>query len=340
LRRFTSVEARIDAAAHLLLDSLPARGLSGALVEFLVFGLKQAWACLFGGAMLAVIIATRLWWPDDAPLARHDFLVLAAVTIQIAMLAFRLETAAEVKVILMFHVVGTLMEIFKTSAGSWIYPEESFLRIAGVPLFSGFMYAAVGSYFARILRTFDVRYRNYPPQAATVVLCIAIYANFFTHHFMPDLRAILFAATAALYWRTVVHYRVFRFRHRMPLLLGFLLVALFIWFAENIGTWSRAWIYPGQADYWTPVSISKLGAWYLLMIISFVLVTLVHRPRPLDEPTTLAEGHEKHTSESDATLRGAVERRDALPDAPVAESVASTARSVRPAFRRLDGPED
>jgi Protein of unknown function (DUF817) len=198
LRRFTSVEARIDAAAHLLLDSLPARGLSGALVEFLVFGLKQAWACLFGGAMLAVIISTRLWWPDDAPLARYDFLVLAAVTIQIAMLAFRLETAAEAKVILIFHVVGTLMEIFKTSAGSWIYPEESFLRIAGVPLFSGFMYAAVGSYFARILRTFDVRYRNYPPQAATVVLCIAIYANFFTHHFMPDLRAILFAATVAL----------------------------------------------------------------------------------------------------------------------------------------------
>jgi hypothetical protein len=54
-----------------------------------------------------------------------------------------------------------------------------------------------------------------------------------------------------------VHYRVFRFRHRMPLLLGFLLVALFIWLAENIGTWSRAWIYPGQANGWTPVSISE-----------------------------------------------------------------------------------
>ena len=76
----------------------------------------------------------------------------------------------------------------------------------------------------------------------------------------------------------------------MPLLLGFLLVALFIWFAENIGTWSRAWIYPGQADAWTPVSIGKLGAWYLLMIISFVLVALVHRPRPVDETATSANG--------------------------------------------------
>lgn len=26
--------------------------------------------------------------------------------------------------------------------------------------------------------------------------------------------------------------------------------------------------------------MSKLGSWYLLMIISVVLVTLVHRPRP------------------------------------------------------------
>ena len=159
---------------------------------------------------------------------------------------------------------------------------EGLLRIGGVPLFSGFMYASVGSYLARISRIFDMRYTSYPPLWTTLLLAAAIYINFFAHHFVVDLRYALFAATALLYLRTVVHYRVFRFRHRMPLLVGFLLVALFIWFAENIGTWSRAWIYPGQADAWTPVSIQKLGAWYLLMIISFVLVTLVHRPQPLD----------------------------------------------------------
>ena len=37
------------------------------------------------------------------------------------------------------------MEVFKTEAGSWTYPEDNLLRIGGVPLFSGFMYAAVGS---------------------------------------------------------------------------------------------------------------------------------------------------------------------------------------------------
>lgn len=289
MSRFTSVEARIDAAAHAVLDRLPRGGFYGALVEFLVFGLKQAWACLFGGAMLALIMATKLWWPQESGLARYDFLFVSAVAIQLAMLALRLEKPSEAKVILIFHIVGTAMEIFKTSAGSWAYPEENFFRIGGVPLFSGFMYAAVGSYLARVSRIFDMRYTSYPPLWATMLLCAAIYVNFFAHHFTIDIRYGLFVITAVLYFRTVVHYRVFRFRHRMPLLLGFLLVALFIWFAENIGTWSRAWIYPGQHDGWTPVSIQKLGAWYLLMIISFVLVTLVHRPRPMDTSSKAVE---------------------------------------------------
>jgi uncharacterized membrane protein YoaT (DUF817 family) len=282
LKRFTSVEAAIDAAAHEVLDRLPARGLSGAAVEFLVFGLKQGWACLFGGAVLFLILATKFLWPAHFPLARYDFLFLAALTIQVAMLWLRLETLSEAKVILIFHVVGTAMELFKTSAGSWIYREDNFFRLGGVPLFSGFMYAAVGSYIARISRIFDMRYSHYPPMWETMLLCAAIYVNFFTHHFIIDMRYALFAATALVYRRTVVHYRVFRHRLKMPLLVGFLLVALFIWLAENIGTWSRAWIYPGQEAGWTPVSIGKLGAWYLLMIISYVLVTLVHRPQSLD----------------------------------------------------------
>ena len=102
--------------------------------------------------------------------------------------------------------------------------------------------------------------------------------NFFSHHYVWDIRLILFAATFILYARCMVHYRVFRGNHKMPLLLGFLLVALFIWIAENIGTWSKAWLYPGQENGWRMVSPEKLGAWYLLMIISFVLVRLVQKP--------------------------------------------------------------
>jgi uncharacterized membrane protein YoaT (DUF817 family) len=282
LNRFTSLEQRIDAAAHVVLDRMPRSGVSGALIEFLVFGLKQAWACLFGGLMLAAVIATHYFWPQDTALARYDFLFLFALGVQISMLALKLEKLEEAKVILIFHLVGTAMELFKTQAGSWVYPEANLIRIGGVPLFSGFMYASVGSYIARITRIFDMRYSNYPDMRLTLALASAVYVNFFTHHFTIDVRIALFAFTALLFWKTWVHYRVFRFRHRMPLLLGFFLVALFIWVAENIGTYSRAWLYPGQENGWTPVSLVKLGAWYLLMIISFVLVTIVHRPRKPD----------------------------------------------------------
>ena len=129
-----------------LAGKLAGRGRFGvALYEFLRFGAKQAWACLFGGLMRAAA-GYALVVSQDALLARYDFLTLAALGIQAALLLLRMETWAEAKVILMFHAVGTVMEIFKTSAGSWIYPEANLLRIGGVPLFTGFMYAAVGSY--------------------------------------------------------------------------------------------------------------------------------------------------------------------------------------------------
>ena len=141
-----------------------------------MFGIKQGWACLFGGAMLALIIATKYLPPDALGLARYDFLFLAALAIQLSMLAFKLETMSEAKVILIFHLVGTAMEIFKTSAGSWIYPEENFFRIGGVPLFSGFMYAAVGSYIIQAWRLLDVRIRHHPPYWLATLVALAIYA--------------------------------------------------------------------------------------------------------------------------------------------------------------------
>ncbi|MEO1552292.1 MAG: DUF817 domain-containing protein [Pseudomonadota bacterium] len=249
------------------------------VVEFLVFGIKQAWACLFGGLLLVGIVATHYLYPEGAALARYDFLVVYALGIQAVFLITRLERPSEAIVILIFHLVGTVMEVFKTEAGSWLYPEQNLLRIGGVPLFSGFMYAAVGSYFARVARGFEFRWRAYPPVWMTLALAIAIYVNFFSHHFTVDIRYGLFALTAIIFWRTDVHYRVWRWRHRMPLLLGFFLVSLFIWIAENVATFGQIWLYPNQEAGWHMVSVQKLGGWYLLMIISWVLVTLVHRPQ-------------------------------------------------------------
>jgi uncharacterized membrane protein YoaT (DUF817 family) len=260
--------------------------LRGYAFEFLWFGLKQGWACLFGGAMLALIVGTHLLWPDGAPVSRYDFLVIGALLIQAAMLALRLESREEARIIFVFHVAGTVMELFKTAHGSWVYPEDSVLRIGMAPLFSGFMYAAVGSYIARVQRIFHVRVRRYPPLWTTWVLATAIYVNFFAHHWLPDVRIVLFAATAVLFGRGWFYFTADRARRRMPLLLGFGLVALFIWFAENLATFGRAWAYPGQADGWEMVGVEKLGSWFLLMIISIVLVSIVHRPEA--EPSSSA----------------------------------------------------
>ncbi|MEM9168966.1 MAG: DUF817 domain-containing protein [Pseudomonadota bacterium] len=246
--------------------------------EFLAFGIKQAWACLFGGLLLAMILATGAW-PDAAPLARYDFLFFFALAVQAAFLATRLERLDEATVILLFHVVGTAMEVFKTAAGSWIYPDTNFFRIGGVPMFSGFMYAAVGSYLSRVVRIHEFEFSRYPPRRWTLLLAAAIYVNFFTHHFAPDVRVALLLAAVVLFWGVSVSFRVWRRRFRMPLLLGFFLVAFFIWIAENVGTAAGAWMYPEQRAGWRLVSLRKLDAWYLLMLISWTLVTVVHAPR-------------------------------------------------------------
>ncbi|MEM9233291.1 MAG: DUF817 domain-containing protein [Pseudomonadota bacterium] len=247
--------------------------------EFLVFGIKQAWACLFGGLMVAALLITGFWWPEDMPLARYDFLFLFALSVQIVFLATGFERPREALVILTFHAVGTAMEVFKTAHGSWVYPEASLIRIGEVPLFSGFMYGAVGSYLARVVRVFDFRFTRYPRRRWTVLLAVLIYLNFFTHHFGPDIRWGLFLGTAILFAPTVVHYRVWRWQHKMPLLLGFVLVAGFIFLAENIGTLTGSWLYPNQQEGWEPVPIGKFGSWLLLMILSWVLVTIIHAPR-------------------------------------------------------------
>ena len=277
--KFSTISDWLSSQREALRGRFVTGPVSSGVFEFVSFGIKQGWACIFGGLLLALILAPHLWYPSNAPVSRYDFLVIAAVVIQLVLLATGLETLEEARIIFVFHVVGTVMEIFKTSAGSWIYPEENLLRIGGVPLFSGFMYAAVGSYLARVWRIFHFRFDHFPPLWQQGLLAAAIYVNFFAHHYLVDIRYTLFAACALVYWRTWVNFRPDETDRKMPLLLGFGLVALFIWFAENLGTLARAWTYPGQEAAWKLVSPAKFGSWYLLMIISFMLVAFLHRTR-------------------------------------------------------------
>lgn len=243
--------------------------------ECVMFVLKQGWACLFGGLLLLAVIFTNAIWAEEWSIARYDALFAFAVLVQAAMLLFKMETWREARVIALFHLTGTAMEFFKVSAGSWAYPEDALFMVLGVPLFSGFMYASVGSYIARVIRIFDMRFTPYPPFWMTVVLATAIYVNFFAHHFVPDIRLVLFAATVLLFGRTRILFTIGK-TYWMPMPLAAFLASFFLWIAENIGTLTGTWVYAGSATFdWA--SLSKMGSWYLLLYVSFVTVTLVIR---------------------------------------------------------------
>lgn len=222
------------------------------------------------------MIGTSFWYPIDF-LHRYDFIFLSAIAFQIVLLACKLETPKEAVVIVFFHLVATIMELFKTSdsIASWTYPEAYIFGIGNVPLFTGFMYSAVGSYLARVWRIFDFRYVNYPNKLSSIILVAFIYINFFTHHFIVDLRWVLLVAVSVLFFKTKIYFKVISEYRNMSLLFGWLLVSVFIWFAENIATFANIWIYPNQTNGWEMVPIAKLSSWYLLMLLSFVLVSII-----------------------------------------------------------------
>lgn len=250
--------------------------LPDVVAEFVMFVLKLGWASLFAGLLLFGLIGTKLFWDVEWAFQRYDALFLYAVALQILFLILRLESIDEAKVILLFHLTGTAMEFFKVSAGSWAYPEPGLVKILNVPLFTGFMYASVGSFMARAIRIFNMRFAPFPPFVWTCLLAVAIYVNFFAHHFVVDLRVGLFAATALLYWRTWVWFQIGDNTYRMPFVLAGLLTSFFLWVAENVGTLTGTWLYPGQGET-ELVSLAKMGSWYLLIYVSFATVTVVYR---------------------------------------------------------------
>ena len=243
------------------------------LIEFLIFGFKEARACVFAGSFFAVLIVSRYLPLGDLP--RYDFIFLAAIAIQVVLLATRIESGREAVVLCLFHAIGLALELFKThpSVASWSYPEPGYLKIGTVPLYSGFMYAAVASYMCQAWRIFDLELTHYPPYWLSAPLCIAIYANFFTNHYVRDVRLILIPAVFVIFARTRVDFTVWRgIRRHMPLVISFALIGFFIWVAENIATFFGAWVYPEQTARWTTVSFQKFSSWFLLVIISFLIV--------------------------------------------------------------------
>lgn len=250
-------------------------------LELWHFFIANLRASYFGAFLLSVFLITEI---VPVPLiSRYDFIFLAAVGYQICALVFRLERLREFSVIILFHILATVMELFKTNPaiGSWSYPaiESATFTIATVPLFSGFLYSAVGSYISRAFIFLKLSYDQFPAYFHLWIIAILIYLNFFTHHFFYDIRYILFAYVFFIFWRTKVYFQAHEKRRSMPFLLTAGLTAFFVWIAENIETVTRIWLYPSQIEHWHFVSFNKIGSWFLLLILSFALVSIIYRDK-------------------------------------------------------------
>ena len=266
--RLSSLDAALlDPRPLPLLAALPR-----PLLELAYFTVKEARACLFAGLFfVAIFLVPR---EGILGLPRYDALLLIAIAIQAWMVLAKLETLDELKAICLFHVVGFALELFKTSPaiGSWSYPDFAYTKVLGVPLFSGFMYAAVGSYIIQAWRLLDVRIRHHPPYWLATLVALAIYVNFFSHHFIGDYRWYIAACALGVYARTTVVFRPLDRDRRMPMLLAFVLIGFFIWLAENFSTFFGIWQYPDQIGAWSTVHVGKWSSWSLLVVMTFTIV--------------------------------------------------------------------
>jgi uncharacterized membrane protein YoaT (DUF817 family) len=238
--------------------------------ELLSFGIKQVFACVFPAFIFCMLIISNLIHIPFLP--RYDFLLIACIVMQAIMFFSKVETGAEVLVITLFHLLGLFMEVFKVAMHSWSYPEFAYSKIFDVPLYSGFMYASVGSYVCQAWRWNKLRIENWPGFLPAAFISLSIYLNFFTHHYIYDFRWVLTLLLLIIFWKTKVIFNTNNVDRKMPLVLSFLLIGFFIWIGENIATYFGAWKYATQHEGWKMVSLGKISSWFLLVVLSIVIV--------------------------------------------------------------------
>lgn len=246
------------------------------IYKLIHFGYRQALCCIFPAAIFITLALSKQlsipWLP------RYDFILIVCLLIQVFMVLFKLESLDELKVISLFHIIGLCLELYKVKMGSWAYPEFAYAKFSGVPLYSGFMYAGVASYICQAWKRFDLRFVSWPKNKLSYPLITLIYLNFFTHHYLPDFRWLITLLLFIVFFRSSVTFKVNTIGigkvnvYRMPILLSFVLIGFFIWIAENISTFFGAWQYPNQKHGWHMVHLSKISSWFLLVIISIVIV--------------------------------------------------------------------
>lgn len=255
--------------------------------SLLCFTYHEALSCLFAVAIFCSMAVTK--WVSVPGVARYDVILLTCILVQGLMFWSGMETLDELKVITLFHIIGFTLEVYKVHTGSWAYPDHAWSKLLGVPLYSGFMYASVASYLVQAWRRLDLEIYYWPRARYTVLLSGLIYLNFFTDHFFYDMRWIYTALLAVLFFRTSVSFALRGVRYRMPLLASFFLIGFFIWIAENISTFFGAYRYPDQHGAWHIVHAGKISSWFLLVIISVMIVAQLKKVKAGLQPQQIAD---------------------------------------------------
>ena len=218
------------------------------LYEFWLFGIKLASASIFGGYLLFLIIVTHFWYPIDG-LYRNDFLFLAAVGFQIVLLAFRLESFRETIVIMIFHIVATFMELVQNVgrnqclALSW----RSIRPPGQRPIVCRF----------HVQRRWQLHGEGEPDSGLSLYQCstnmgivrschVDLRKLFYTPFLLRHPQRAVTGICRVLYGRCIIYFRMDKLHRHMPLMLAQFLTAIIIWFAENVATYSRVWVYPNQ----------------------------------------------------------------------------------------------
>ena len=243
--------------------------------NFILFGYLQAVSCIFPVLIFLLLAVSMPLSKVGVP--RYDLLFLACIVVQVIMYKTGVETKDEVYVITMFHFLGLVMEIHKVYHGSWSYPESAYTKFWGVPLYSGFMYASVGSYICQAWRNLQIGTTGWPSVRAASLLGAAIYLNFFTNAFIPDLRLYISVLLVIIFWKARFTFVLNQTQFRMSALLSFTIIGFFIWLAENVATFFGAWKYAYQHAGWKMVSWHKITSWGLLVIVSIIIVAELKR---------------------------------------------------------------
>ncbi len=240
------------------------------IIDFLYFGYKQLKGITFGLLLvIGFLLTTNLEH-------RYDILFIYAIVIQVILYKFKFETKSDIYVICIFHLIGLSMELIEVNINhSWSYNDTGLFYIGSVSIFTGFMYAAVGSYVTKEFKLLDLKLNNMPSNKFLIIYSIAILANFIFNNYVYDFRYFLIIILILFYSKVKLNYKPNERKYQFYPPLTFLLIGFFIWIAENISTYQGIWVYPNQIPVWHMVHLSKITSWMLLSIVSFNLVYLL-----------------------------------------------------------------